>query len=411
MSKRSRAIMSQEESSFNRQAEDAEADLVGAEQIDIGITDRNTNGVLTKASPAPINGFGAYRGTKHTLDKEVRALISRMCPTVKITAIHNDFNISSTIGGYQIVFDSAYYITRDANAADTLTSHTSQTLHGVTIAYLRHVYNKLINDASYNIAQVGGGTSVNTITYNSATESTLPSLVIKNFMTTKVFTNVGSNTIMIEVWDMLCEKNTDVSPLQAWFLDTDTDLGPYGMYKNSVQPTQQAAYRMCGDPGNRPNYNRDKLLKEHWSIIRKRRYLVRAGQSVTHIIKFPSTTLSHTQLYGLDDDGSGTTTENYLRNISVECLGFSMGEVCVDSTGESQKIAPSTAYLQGRSNWEISATVSFKGRKNFDIVALWPLSGSFATRGDLYPTIASANQRIISQSAKPELVSVTNLDI
>jgi len=398
------------ETSFNTQATEAEDDLVGAEQDALGLGDRNTNGVMTKTTRMP-KKVGAFRGTKLSLALKTERFLSRIMPKAKWTLIWNDLNINSALGGSQMVFDSKNYLSRASTALDTYNAQDNQIMTITSMTMFRNIYQKMLNNANYSIDQSGAGVTVNTIVPSAFTENSLPGLFISGFETTKIFTNVGTNTIVLELWDMKCSNDTDMSPINAWTKDLDSDYGPYGMYKNNIAPLNSGSMGIMGDPGYRPNMNRDKILKEHWECIRKQRYLLRAGQSIHHKVKLPSTELSHTQLYGAAHQGGTTETMTYKDSISLETLAFCMGEIAYDATVGSQKIAPSSIYLQGRCTWELSAQVAYKGRKSFDLVALYPgIDDTSGFRSEYYPTITNANQRIVSQNVVPTPIEVKNLD-
>lgn len=391
--KRQRAIISQEETTFRTEADEAEEDLVGLENSILG-GDRSTAGTRLKSSKFP-KSPGVYKGKKNITDLILKRAAGQLAPTVDFTLIEPDFDIKQAAGGYQMVFDAEHYIVRTVTGTtnlgmDTLTTLGNKLMHTAHIKMFRNAYRKIGTD-------VGAGWGAVDIETTNSNENQAPSLFVSGFVNTKTLNNLGTNTVVVELWDMICIKDTDMAPLSAW--NHDLYNGNYGSEFSGavVTPNTAAADRSWGDPGVRPNKRTDKILFQHWDTMRITRYILRPGQTIHHIVALPSTELSQNTLYAWNSSGNDTITHDYVRNISCETLGFAIGELCFDETASSQKIACSSVYLQGRSKWEFKARSLPRLRSRFNCTTDMNFANP-TNRLSFYPSIPNVDQKILSQT-------------
>jgi len=391
--KRQRAIISQDEPDFRSQADEADSDLVGMEQAIIG-GDRSTAGIRIKGSKMPPRP-GIYKGKTDLKNTVLSRIANSIAPVVDVTLIEPDFGIKQAAGGYQMVFDAEQYFVRTTTGTtnlglDTLTALDNKVMHTATISMFRNIYRKI-------------GTDVNAYTV-SAVESTdvdqkqSPSLFISGFTNTKTFNNLGTNTIVLELWDMICKNDTDMSPVQCW--SKDLYAGNYGsaMPGASITPsTTVASRRSWADPGVRPNKRTDKVLFESWDTLRITRYLIRSGQTIHHVTTLPSTEISQMKLYPYNNSGGAVETHDYLPHLSVQTMGFAIGELAFDETSSSQKIACSSVFLEGRGKWEFKARTLPRTRQRYNLMTNLAFE-SATSRMDYYPSIPTVDQKLLPQT-------------
>lgn len=401
--KRNRALITQDEPAFNRQAATAETDLVGDEQLLLD-GDRNTSGVKTRSSPWP-GVVGAFRGKAVDNDYIIKQICKSIAPPVRYKLFLNDFKVNQNIGGHQMVWDSERTLSRSSTAGGTLgddswVSAFNRTMDITSMTTFRNVYRKMAEGASLRLAQQ------TTITTTDVTETALPGLTLTGYTTSKLFTNTGTNTIVVELWDCLCSEDTDLSPCMAWAEDIGAKFGPIGLQNsNTINPLNSESTRSWGDPGVRPHGKLDKNFYTFWEPIRKTRYLLRAGQTITHMVTLPSTTLSHNQLYQVNADGTAAESFAYKRNVSINMMGFALGEICYNTAAGHQVMGTSSVYLTGRGNWDFTARSAPYTRTEFSLLGAWRLETDIANKSELFPQIANNLQGIIGQPVSEQFVT------
>lgn len=400
--KRQRAIISQDDRALALQADDAEMDLVGLENELIG-GDRSTAGVRIKGSTMPKNP-GVFKGGFKVKDRVISRLADSLAPAVDFTLVENDIDAKTTAGGFQLVWDNAVTLTRNTTTGlDSFTAVQKLGMETTQKQIFQKAYRKIGNDVNaYSVIAVES-TNVN--------ETHMPSLYVSNYINTKTFNNLGTNTIVIELWDMLCTEDTSLSPCQAWAKDLYE--GGYGSTTPGtavLDPVTVAAMRKSwGDPGVRPMAKRDKTLHDFWKTLRVTRYLVRSGQTIHHTTSLPQTELSHTKLYGYNNTGSAVETHTYLKDMSIVTMGFALGELCYDERAGSQQISTSSVFIQGRSIIEFTARTLPRTRQRYAIMTDYSFI-DYATRMKHFPSIATIDQKILSQQQPGAEIDVQDMD-
>jgi len=404
--KRQRAIISQDETQFATEADDAEMDLVGETQAIIG-GDRSSAAIRIKASPMPSKP-GIYKGGFNIKDRVLSRLASNISPPVDFTLVQNDFDGKSNSGGWQLVFDSVQQLTRTTTGTtdlglDSWTASAQKSQDTAEISIFRSAYRKLGNDVnSYTVAAVES-TNVN--------ETQLPSLFVSNYVNNKIYNNLGTNTIVLELWDMMCTEDTSMSPCQAW--SKDLYVGGYGSTFNgtTITPTTTVAMRKSwGDPGVRPRVKRDKTLFDLWKTLRCTRYLMRPGQTVSHVTSLPNTEITHTKLYGYSQDGTATENHKFIKDLSVCTMGFAIGELCYNEALNSQQISTSSVFLQGRSTIEFTGRTLPRLRERYTLMTDYAFA-SATSRMTYYPSIPTIDQKYLSQAQPGVEVDVDDVDV
>lgn len=400
--KRQRAILTQDESSLAREADEADADLVGYTNALIG-GDRSTAGVRIKQSKFPSKP-GIYKGGFNIKDRVLSRVADSIATPVDFQCVQNDFNAKSGSGGWQLIFDPKCWLSRSTTTGeDSLTLTSSHGMNTTEYSTFKKVYRKL-------------GTDVPQFTY-TAVESTdenqtqMPSLYISNFKSSKTFNNVGPNTIVLELYDMMCTQDTDESPLECWFKDLLNGNYSGAFVGSSIAPSTTAAMNVSwGDPGVRPKPSRDKTLHSFWKTLAITRYLVRSGQSITHTVTLPNTEISHTKLYPYDEEGAENQAISFSKDLSICTMGFGIGEMCFDEDSGSQQMSTSSVFLQGRATMEFTARTLPRVKQRYCCLTNFALE-SATNRLTYFPALATDKQAILSQQTPGTVIKVEDFDI
>lgn len=223
------------------------------------------------------------------------------------------------------------------------------------------------------------------------------SMHIRNFEKEYIFTNTQTNSVWVEIWDMLCIEDTDKGPLWFWAVDQSSQNTQDPIWANNTDDNSSAAtpyvnYRAnIATPGMRPD-KFDKNFHTKWKCLRKDKYLLPPGTTIKWFIK-GDFTISGQKLYR-KYDSQPSQSFLYLAHCTRMPLIFTCGQPGIIQTNTNTPpniggFAPSAAkwlcqLAQGATYRSIPIYKSF-----YEIYTNWYNNTTQVATGSLDPTAYS----------------------
>jgi len=320
---------------------------------------------------------------KPRIPRGISAYFDNLIPKYSLEYTSANVNIDGDLAGKQLLSDGKYVSLNAFLAANN-------PLHIVEASKFRTLYQKCSEDIS-NIGYLFGQNNT------SLTSGDWQSLDVLSYNMEHTFFNNNIADCNLEIWEVMCKRDSTYSPLDCWTQDllaASLNYTTTGLQAQQIAPATEIV-PLVYDPNRRPR-SADVSFHQTWNVLKKTKYILSAGQIVTHKNYFKPFSINHKDLFSGNDTDPNGTPPVYQRNVTRMYMIFSQGQIGWRVHSDGAPDGPGSVITAGsnlsmRSKFHITVRAGFKGRKAVRSQVNWDWS---LPQTEIFPTAVMDRIRV-----------------